>query len=71
MSKWIPIKTRPMDDEERKEWSDRWGYDLEDDEAVMYVSQLPDDGQEVLICVKRPKEKRGYLNQKRNSKSFG
>lgn len=48
--RWIPIKTRPMDEEERKEWSEKIGYDLEDDEAVIFVSQLPDDGQEVLTC---------------------
>ena len=47
--KWIPVKTRPMDEEERKEWSEKLGYDIEYD-AVIYVSQLPDDGQEVLVC---------------------
>lgn len=52
MSEWIPIKTRPMDDEERREWSEKLGYDIEYDEAVIFVSQLPDDGQEVLICDK-------------------
>lgn len=49
---WIPLKTRPMDDDERKEWSEKYGYQLEDDEAVIYTSQLPDVGQEVLICLK-------------------
>ena len=48
--KWIPIKTRQMDEEERVEWSEKLGYDLENDEAVIYTSQLPDDGQEVLTC---------------------
>ena len=52
MGVWIPIKTRPMDDEERREWSEKWGYDIEYDEAVIFVSQLPDDGQEVLTCDK-------------------
>ena len=50
--RWIPIKTRPMDDDERKEWSAKLGYDIEDEEAVIYVSQLPDDGQDVLVCKK-------------------
>lgn len=48
--RWIPIKTRPMDEEERAEWSEKFGYDLENDEAVIYTSQLPDDGQEVITC---------------------
>ena len=49
---WIPIKTRPMDEEERKEWSEKLGYDIEYDEAVICVSQLPDDGQEVFVYSK-------------------
>ena len=48
--RWIPIKTRPMDEEERDEWSEKLGYDIKYDEAVIYTSQLPDDGQEVLTC---------------------
>jgi len=52
MPKWIPLKTRPMDEEERKEWSEKLGYDIDYDEAVIYVSQLPDDGQEVLVYSK-------------------
>lgn len=48
--RWIPVKSRPMDEEERIEWSERLGYDIEYEEAVIYVSQLPDDGEEVLTC---------------------
>jgi hypothetical protein len=48
--KWIPIKTRPMDAEERAEWSEKLGYDIEYEDAVIYTSQLPDDGQEVFTC---------------------
>lgn len=48
---WIPVKPRPMDEEERKEWSEKIGYDLADDEAVIY-SNLPDDGQECIVCTK-------------------
>lgn len=47
--KLIRVSSRPMDEDERKEWSEKLGYDLEDDEAVIYTSQLPDDGQEVLV----------------------
>ena len=49
-AEWIPVKTRPMDEEERREWSEKFGYDIEYDEAVIYTSQLPDDGQAVLTC---------------------
>lgn len=50
--KWIPITSRPMDDEERIEWSEKLGYDIanDDGEALIFTSQLPDDGQEVLVC---------------------
>lgn len=47
---WIPVKARPMDEEERAEWSEKLGYDIEYEEALIYTSQLPDDGQEVLTC---------------------
>ena len=46
--RWIPIKTRPMDEEERREWSEKLGYDIEYSDAVIFTSQLPDDGQTVL-----------------------
>lgn len=52
LPKWIPIESRPMDEEERKEWSERIGYDIEYEDAVIYTSKLPDDGQEVLVCNK-------------------
>jgi hypothetical protein len=51
-NEWISVKSRPMDAEERKEWSEKFGYDLSDDEAVIFVSQMPDDNQEVLVCTK-------------------
>lgn len=51
MAEWNIIKSRPMDDEERNEWSERMGYELDDDECVIY-SNLPDDGQEVLVASK-------------------
>ena len=47
--KWNVIKKRPMDEEERLEWSERIGYDIEYDDAFIYTN-LPDDGEEVLIC---------------------
>ena len=50
MSEWIPVTARPMSSEERLEWSEKLGYDIEYNEALIYTSQLPDDGQEVLVC---------------------
>ena len=49
-ARWIPIVSRPMDEEERKEWSERLGYEMDKDEAVIYTSPLPDDGDEVITC---------------------
>ena len=51
-SVWTPITARPMDEEERREWSEKLGYDLEDDDAVIFTSRLPDDGQEVLTSTR-------------------
>ena len=51
MAEWNIIESRPMDDEERAMWSERLGYELKDDEAVMYLN-LPVDGQEVLVATK-------------------
>ena len=49
---WILFETRPMTEEERKEYSERLGYDIEYHEAVIYTSILPEDGQKVLVCSK-------------------
>ena len=51
-NEWIPLKTRPMDEDERKELADKLGYEPKDYEAVIYTSPFPDVGQEVLICLK-------------------
>lgn len=50
--RWIPIESRPMDEEERREWSERLGYDIEYDDAVIYTSQLPGNGEDVLVSTK-------------------
>lgn len=52
MSDWIPIESRPMTEEERKEYNEETGYNLNADEAIIYCGRLPDDGQEVLIYSK-------------------
>ena len=50
MTKWIPIRTRPMDEEERKEWSERIGYDLQGDDGFIYCCPLPEHGQQAIFC---------------------
>lgn len=49
---WIMIESRPMDAEERQYYSEQYGYELTDEKAVIYCSQLPEHGQEVLVCNK-------------------
>lgn len=49
MAEWIMLKTRPMDEDERQEWSEKLGYDIDYEDAVIYTGQLPDDGQEVIV----------------------
>lgn len=46
---WIPIKMRPMDEEEREYWEDHFGYELADEDAVLFDCKMPDDGQEILV----------------------
>lgn len=48
---WIAFESRPMNDEEREYYSEMTGFDMSDD-AVIYCSKLPEDGQEVLVCDK-------------------
>ena len=50
--KWIPVKTRPMDPEEQVEWEERLGVILTKEEAVIFTGEMPEDGQEILICSK-------------------
>ena len=48
---WIPVKYRPMTAEERKRFEEEYtyGYELEDDEAIMFDCKMPEDGQEILV----------------------
>ena len=52
VGKWIPVKTRPMDPEEKVEWEERLGVILTKEEAVIFTGEMPEDGQEILICSK-------------------
>ena len=45
---WIPVKTRPMTEEEKEYYSEY----LFEDNGLIYECPLPDDGQEVLITSK-------------------
>ena len=52
MSGWIPIKTRPMSEEEKEYYSEYYsGFHFKGD-GMIYECPLPDDGQEVLITTK-------------------
>ena len=46
---WNPVKTRPMDSEEREYWSDHFGYPLDDEDACIFDCKMPEDGQEILV----------------------
>lgn len=48
--RWIPIKTRPLTEEEKEEYADL-GYG-EDSVNYMYDCPLPEDGEEVLITTR-------------------
>ena len=50
--RWIPVKTRPMTEEERWYWEEHTGVELEAEDAVFFDCQMPDDGQEVWVCYK-------------------
>lgn len=45
---WKVIQKRPMDDDERAEYSERLGYDIEYEDAYIYTN-LPDEGN-VIVC---------------------
>ena len=45
---WIPVKYRPMTEEEKKDYSERTGYDIEDLDFTLDCP-LPEDGETVLI----------------------
>lgn len=46
---WIPIKTRPMTDEERDYWSDHFGYDIGYENDNMFDCKMPEDQQPVWV----------------------
>ena len=46
---WIPIKTRPMTEDERQYFEEQVGVELSDDEAVFFDCPMPDDGQRIWV----------------------
>lgn len=49
---WIPVKTRPMTEEERRYYAESLGWDMTNDEAVLFDCKMPEDGQEIWVCSK-------------------
>lgn len=51
--RWIPVKTRPMDEEEKRYWEEHYDYTFgEDYDGIMFDCPMPEDGQEVWVCSK-------------------
>ena len=48
--KWIPIKFRPMDEEEKQFFEEYYGYEFDD--GIIFDSPMPENGQEVWVCSK-------------------
>jgi len=48
---WIPVETRDMTEEEKKEMFETWEYCTESD-CWKYDCPLPEDGQEILVSTK-------------------
>ena len=47
--KWIPVKTRPMTEDEREYWSEHYGYDIEYEYSVMFDCKMPKDKQAIWV----------------------
>lgn len=55
---WIPVKTRPMTQEEREYYELHWDVVLDDEEAVLFDCPMPEDKQTIWVTTKN-----GYLFQ--------
>ena len=51
--RWIPVKFRPMDSEEREYCEEQFGEELADEDAVMLDCPMPEDGQEILVSYRK------------------
>ena len=54
-SRWIPIKTRPMTEEERAYFNEQWEFfdKMTEDEMIMFDCEMPEDGQDIIVCSER------------------
>jgi len=50
--KWIPVKFRPMDKEEKQYWEEHYGYKFDEEDSVTFDCPMPEGGQEVWVCSK-------------------
>ena len=51
--RWIPIKYRPMTEEEKEYWKEHYDFDFSDGyDGTMFDCPMPDDGEEVWVCSK-------------------
>lgn len=51
--KWIPVKFRSMDSEEREYWEGQFGEEIADEDAIMFDCPMPEDGQEILVSYRK------------------
>ena len=51
--RWIPVKMRPMDSEEREYWEYQFGEELVDEDAVVFDCPMPENGQEILVSYRK------------------
>ena len=50
--KWIPIKVRPMTEEDQLHFEEHFGYQLDDDDAVYFDCEMPMDRQRIWVTTK-------------------
>ena len=50
--RWIPVRMRPLDSEEREYWEEHVGFTLTDDEAQGFDCPMPGDGQRIWVQTK-------------------
>ena len=66
LNKWIPVVLRPMTAEERSYYEEAAGEIFEDEDAVIFDSPMPEDGQEIWVTTKC-----GYVFQDVCENDFG
>ena len=46
---WIPVTSRPMDEEEKEYYKEHYGFEPSEDEAIVFTCPMPHDGQEIIV----------------------